>query len=728
LVLTKLYPPVVRPESLRRPDLIARLDAASGRSVILVAAPAGYGKTTLLSRWVAERPDDHLVAWVTTDQADDDPIVLWTHIVSSLKRVVPGLGDSVAPDASGPSMLVDVVLPRLVNLLDALPAVTLVLDDFHRVSSAASRESVAWFLQHAPRTFQLIISTRTDPRLPLAALRARGELVEIRSDLMRFTPLEASDLLNDRLGLGLATEDVASLVERTEGWPAGLYLAALSMGDVTDRSAFVARFGASNRHVLDFLVDEVLASFDEETQRFMLRTSVLERLSGPLCDAVTEGSGSAGRLAEIARTNLFLVPLDDRGEWYRFHHLFGQLVSLELTRQEPDLLPSLHRRASAWHATSGTMGEAIGHALDGDDLATAAELIEGSWIDFTNACRFETLRGWLRRFPDDMVQKDVALLLVDAWVSSLCAMRARAARAIESVERSGDLRAGPLPDGFSSVEASLTVLQAVFPWGDVGAQLRAGRRTAELEPPNSRWQPMSFWAVGMGSFYRGELTEADRSFDEAFALGMVSGQWLVAGSSLAFRSLVAGEAGRLDDQHRLAAQATEFAEGVGIGDVAGEVHLALGSSLIARGRPGDALPLLERGVRVLRSWGQPIDLAEALLRLAPALLATGDRIRGEAAIVEARGLVDSCPDPGNLRDRLKLLDDTLRGSLHGDALTERELGVLRLLAGKASERQIAADLFVSPNTVHSQVRAVFRKLDVTSRAAAVRRGRELGLV
>jgi LuxR family maltose regulon positive regulatory protein len=327
-----------------------------------------------------------------------------------------------------------------------------------------------------------------------------------------------------------------------------------------------------------------------------------------------------------------------------------------------------------------------------------------------------------------MVRKDVALLLVEAWVSSLCARREEAARAIESVEHSGKLRTGPLPDGFSSVEASLTVLHAVFPWGDVGAQLRDGRRTAELEPPDSRWQPMAFWAIGMGSFYRGELSEADSSFDEAFALGLVSGQWLVAGSSLAFRSLVAGEAGRTDDQHLLAVQATEFAEGVGIGDVAGEVHLALGSSLIARGRPDDALPLLERGVRVLRSWGQPIDLAEALLRLAPALRATGDRIRAEAALAEARRLIEACPDPGNLRDRLELLENSLLRSLHGDALTERELGVLRLLAGAGSERQIAVELFVSTNTVHSQVRAVFRKLAVTSRAGAVRRGRELGLI
>ena len=728
IVLTKLHPPITRPQTLRRPDLLARLEAASGSRLVVVAGPAGYGKTTLLGTWTAERSEERLTGWVTLDKADDDPIVLWTHIVRALGRVCPGLGASGLPEASSPGSLIAVVLPRIVNELEAFPPVTLILDDYHRLSSAPSRDSIAWFLAHAPATVQLVVSTRTEPRLPLGAMRAHGELVELRSQALRFSFDEARELLNDTLRLDLAPSEVERLVELTEGWPAGLYLAALSMGEASDRSAFVARFGASSRHVLDFLVDEVLGSFDADTQTFMLHTSVLERLCGPLCDAVTGSSESTSRLEEIARTNLFLVPLDDRGEWYRFHHLFAQLLNLELTRQEPELIPVLHRRASAWHANHGAMDDAIGHALDAGDLSTAAELIEGSWIDFTNACRFETIRGWLRRFPDSMVRTDVGLLLVEAWVSSLCAMRAEATRAIDLIERGGDLTQGPLPDGFSSVESSLTVLRATFPWGDIGAQFENGRRVAELEPPESRWRPFAYWAMAMGHYYRGELAEADHWFDEAFALALVTGQWLVAGSSLAFRSLVAGDDGRLDDHVRLAEQAAEFASGVGIEEVAGEVHLARGSTLLVGGKPDEALPVLERGVRVLRAWGQPIDLAEALLRLVPAVAAVGDRPSAAAALAEARLLVESCIDPGNLKDRLDVMQASFDRSSGHEALTTRELEVLRMLAGPGSERELAARLFVSTNTVHSQVRSVYRKLGATSRAQALRRGRSRGLI
>src|SRR5664279_3461218 len=274
LLLSKLDPPPVRSQTLRRPDLLEQLDTATDRRLVIVAAPAGYGKTTLLSTWVTERAGDHRVCWLTLDEGDNDPTVLWSHLITALQRSCPELGDSVVPAAIGPGMLGDVVLPRLVNALAALPAVTVVLDDFHLLSSAASRDSVAWFLHHAPAVCHLVISTRTEPGLPLAALRAHGDLVEIRSNALRFTLTEGEDLLNRRLGLHLASPDVGRLVERTEGWPAGLYLAALSMGDAGGRHAFVAKFDASNRHVLDFLVDDVLVSYPPAMLEFMLRTSV----------------------------------------------------------------------------------------------------------------------------------------------------------------------------------------------------------------------------------------------------------------------------------------------------------------------------------------------------------------------------------------------------------------------------------------------------------------------
>ena len=599
--------------------------------------------------------------------------------------------------------------------------------------SRASRpaHSIRWFIDHAPPGFQLVLASRTEPVLPVAALRAHGELLELRAGDLRFTCAEADAFLNGRLGLGLAREDVEGLVGRTEGWPAGLYLAALSLQHAADRHALVRRFGGSNRHVIDFLVTEVLNAHDPPAQALMLRTSVLERLSGPLCDAVLEQKGSGAMLNALSRTNLFLVPLDDEGGWYRFHHLFARLLRVEFERREPGLAPALHRRAYCWHRDHGTADEAIRHAIAAGAYAEAAELIQGPWISYANTCRYDTVLAWLRRFPDEILSGDVQLLLIKAWVLSLSAKREEAALAIAAVERLGDLGAGPLLDGFSSGEASLTMLRACFPWGDVGAQLENARRVAELEGPGSPWRPLACWAVGTGLYFRGEPDEADRWFAESAALAPASAQWLAGEASLAYRSWIAGERGRLEEQRVLAETAAGFMREHGTGKVIGLAPLALGVSLAARGRPGEALPLIDRGVTFSRTFGQPIQLANALLGQAPVLRALGEHQRAADAVAEARSILGSCPDPGILAGRLAALGRSpqIRRVQSADQeLTEREIRVLKLLHGDLSERDIGRELYVSHSTVHSHVRAIYRKLAVSSRADALERGRELDLL
>ena len=730
LVTTKLHPPPVREETITRERLLERLRSGSDRSLTLVACPAGFGKTTLLAAWREAEAGRKPVAWLTLDEGDNDPVVLWSHAIEALRRASPAIA-SAAPAHTVVTPVVDVVLPRLVNELDSLGEITLILDDFHRLSSAPARQSITWFVEHAPPGVQLVLASRTEPILPVAALRAHGELLELRAGDLRFTPGEADAFLNGRLGLGLTPDDVEALVGRTEGWPAGLYLAALSLQHAPDRHAFVRRFGASNHHVIDFLVTEVLQAHDPSAQALMLRTSVLERLSGPLCDAVLEQDGSAAMLDALSRTNLFLAPLDDEGRWYRFHHLFAQLLRVELERREPGLAPVLHRRAYAWHREHGTTGEAIQHAIAAGAYAEAAELIQGSWISYANTCRYDTVLAWLRRLPDEVLEGDVQLLLVQAWVLSLSAEREEAALAIAAVEQLGGLSAGPLPDGFSSSEASLTMLRACFPWGDVGAQLDNGRRAAELEGPGSPWRPLACWAVGTGLYFRGEPDEADRWFAESAALAPGSGQWLAGEASLAYRSWIAGERGRLDEQRVLAEAAAEFVREHGTGKVIGVAPLALGVSLAARGRPGEALPLIERGVALSRTFGQPIQLANALLDQAPVLRALGEHQRAADAIAEARSILGSCPDPGILAGRLAALGrpPQIRPVRSGDQeLTQRELRVFKLLRGELSERDIGRELYVSHSTVHSHVRAIYRKLAVSSRAAALERGRQLGLL
>ena len=730
LVGTKLHPPSVRELTIPRERLLERLRSGSDRRLTLVACPAGFGKTTLLAAWreaeVARKP----VAWLTLDEGDNDPVVLWTHAIEALRRASPAVARSVPADTVV-APVVDVVLPRLVNELDGQGPITLILDDVHRLSSVPARASVRWFIDHAPPEFQLVLASRTEPALPVAALRAHGELLELRADDLRFTCAEADAFLNGRLALGLTREDVEGLVAKTEGWPAGLYLAALSLQHAADRHALVREFGGSNRHVVDFLVTEVLQAHDPAAQALMLRTSVLERLSGPLCDAVLEQDGSAAMLEALSRTNLFLVPLDDEGRWYRFHHLFAQLLRVELEQREPGLAPALHRRAYAWHRDHGTTDEAIGHAIAAGAYPEAAELIQGPWVSYANTCRYDTVLAWLRRLPEEILSRDVQLLLVKAWVLSLSARREEAALAIAAVQRLGDLGAGPLPDGFSSGEASLTLLRACFPWGDVGAQVENGRRAAELEGPGSPWRALACWAVGTGLYFRGEPEEADRWFAESAALAPASAQWLAGEASLAYRSWIAGERGRLDEQRVLAEAAAAFVREYEPGKVIGVAPLALGVSLAARGQPGEALPLIERGVAFSRTFGQPIQLANALLGQAPVLRALGEHQRAADTAAEARSVLESCPDPGILTGRLAALDrpPQIRRARPADQeLTQQECRVLKLLQGDLSERDIGRELYVSHSTVHSHVRAIYRKLAVSSRAGALQRGRELGLL
>ena len=501
--------------------------------------------------------------------------------------------------------VIDLVLPRLVNELDGQGEITLILDDFHRVSSEPARASVRWFIEHAPPGFHLVLATRTEPSLPVASLRAHGELLELRAADLRFTHEEADAFLNGRLGLDLTTEDVESLVEKTEGWPAGLYLAALSLQSSADRHAFVRTFGGSNRHVVDFLVTEVLEAHDPPAQALMLHASILERLTGPLCDAVMEQEGSAEVLDAMSRSNLFLVPLDDEAGSYRFHHVFAQLLRVELERREPGLAPTLHRRAYSWHRDHGTTDEAIQHAVAAEAYAEAVELIGTFWIRYANTWRYDTVLAWLRKLPEEVVTSEVHLLLIQAWVLSLSARQEEAERSIAAIERLGDLGVGPLRDGFSSAGASLTMLRASFPWGDVGAQLEHARRAVELEGPGSPWRPLACWAAGVGLYFEGERDEADEWFAEAAALAPASAQWLAGTSSLAYRSQIAGERGRTDEQRILAEAAAQFGREHGTAEAGGTVPLAVGASLAARGRPEEALPLIEHGVALARTFGQP---------------------------------------------------------------------------------------------------------------------------
>jgi LuxR family maltose regulon positive regulatory protein len=676
-----------------------------------VAGPAGFGKSTLLAAWreheLARRP----MAWVTLDGGDDDAVVLWSHVMAAL---------GLPPERAAAAPLEEVVLPRLVNELVEREDVVLVLDDFHRLSSAAARESVAWIVEHLPKTVQLVLSTRADPALPLGALRGHGELVELRADDLRFTLAEAGEFLNARLGLGLAAADVELLVARTEGWPAGIYLAALSLAGTADKPALVRAFDGTSAHVVDFLSTEVLDGFEPELQSFMLRTSVLERLCAPLCDAVVGAPVSAAALESLARTNLFLLPLDDRREWFRFHHLFAQLLRVELQRREGELIPELHARAYAWHRAHGTTDEAIEHAVAAGAHAAAGELMAEAWVHYVNAGRTSSVHDWLERIPAEVLAGDRRLLLVRAWIAALRGSEGDMRAALARVRELGGLDDGPLPDGFASLGSSVSVLSAAFAWGDVGAVLEEGARSAELEGPESPWRPVVTWSLGWAHYCNGDLDLAARWFHETVELTPAAEQWVVGSGAIADLSLIAGMRGHRGEQRRLADEALAMARDHGLLDAreVGEVHTAQGVALRAEGRDAEALPELERGVFLRRLWRQPLDLADGLIALAPAVAAAGDGARAAALFAEAAALLDGCPDPGALPARLAA---ARRSASEGEPLTEREREILRFLGSGLTEREIARELHLSFNTVHSHAKSLYRKLGVSSRAEAVAR-------
>ena len=594
LLVTKLHPPFVPTQTIARERLFERLSDGRGRRLSLVACPAGFGKSTLLAAWRERESRQRPVAWVTLDEGDDDAVVLWSHVIEALGRACPDLAHGALAALAASAPVLEVVLPRLANALAEQGELALVLDDFHRLSSPGTRASVAWFVEHLPATLQLVVSTRTDPALPLGALRARGQLVELRTDELRFTAPEAAEFLNGRLELDLDPRDVELLVARTEGWPAGLYLAALTLAGAADKHELVTTFDGTSAHVVDFLASEVLAAHEPELQDFMLRTSVLERLCAPLCEAVLQMAGAATALDSLARTNLFLLPLDDRREWFRFHHLFAQILRVELGRREPVLVPELHRRAFEWHSALGTTDEAIHHAVSAGAYPEAASLIAETWVHYANVGRTASVGEWLARFPRATLNADAHLLLVRAWVSALSGREGDMRAAIARARALGNLDAGPLADGFASLESSLSVLSATFGWGDVSAILEHGARSAELEGPDSPWRPVITWALGWAHYCNGDFDRAERWLRETTEIAPPAEQWIVGVAAIADLSLIAGLRGRRSEQLRLALEAVDVTRAVGLLDAVedGEVHTAYGVALAAHGRRNEALPEL----------------------------------------------------------------------------------------------------------------------------------------
>ena len=734
---TKLHVPALRHKRISRPALVQALAAAETYKLTLLDAPAGWGKTTVLAQWIAQEQDRHRFAWLSLDPADNDLACFWDYVIAALQQADSGISARAVELLRARADPRQVVLPALLNELAGLEdQIVLVLDDYHLVTNPAIHEELAFVIDRMPPTLRLVLATRSDPPLPLARLRAAGDLLEVRADDLRFVIGEAALLLNEVLGLDLAEEDVALLYGRTEGWAAGLYLAALSLKGRPDAATFIRAFAGDHRHIVDYLSAEVLDGQPPDLRTFLLRTSVLGRLSGPLCDALLQSQMSAATLKRIERDNLFLIPLDSSRHWYRYHHLFGELLRSELQRTEPGLVPALHRRAAAWFQAEGATDDAVHHLAAAGDVPATTEFVAASWGAEYDLGHLDTVSGWLDLLPGHIVSGDPRLCLARAWIALDLGQLQDAGRWIEAVEAA--LTAGRAAGG--TTEAELAVLRAVqrFKIGDVAAAAAAAMRAIRLDLGDSRpGRSAAYCIYGATHYWAGRIPEAWAALSRAAQLADEASNHAGRTYALGYLAVISAERGQLAEAEHLIHRATRDRDAaVSEHFVNMMVSLATAKVLSERGETARAGEAAHRAVVLSQRGAGRLEMAAALLARARNLQDLGDEETAGTSVADARTILRQCRDPGVAG---KLLDTAERRLVlgtprrpapaeFGEELTGKEVEILRLLATPLSRGEIGAQLYVSVNTVKTHQRALYRKLQVADRAAAVSRARELGLL
>src|SRR6201997_3445403 len=585
LLATKLHVPAIGAQLVHRAALLDALSAGRRCKLTLLSAPAGCGKTTLLAQWALGAGENQRFGWLSLDSSDNDPVWFWMYVVAALQKISPRVGIRAVELLAMGADPMQVVLPTLLNDLDTIASpMVLILDDYHLVVRRAVHEQLAFFISRLPANLHLVLATRSDPVLRLARLRASGELAEMRTDDLRFGAIEANHLLNDVLGLDLDHADIQLLHQRTEGWAAGLYLAALSLAGRADAAAFIRTFAGDNRHIVDYLMAEVLDGQPPHLRSFLLRTSILGRLSGALCDALLQTSGSASVLEQMERENLFVVPLDMSREWYRYHQLFGELLRTELHRTEPDLVADLHRRAATWFETEGLIDEAVRHLVAGGDIARSADLIAADWVNEFNGGGLPTVSGWLDLLPDEAVLQDPRLSAARAWIALNLGQFDDAHMWIEAVEAAS--AADTVDHG--SLGAQLVALREVhaFKTGDVAVALEAARRANTLDFDDALHAgSVACGSYGSALYFSGSIDEAQTPFRRAVRLAEKIGDRRRRIYALGYLALIASESGQLADAEHQIRRAT----GVGTDPADGEhfvnamVSLAAATVLDVRG-------------------------------------------------------------------------------------------------------------------------------------------------
>lgn len=635
---TKLYVPRPRTGAVARPRLLARLEEGPYRKLTVVAAPAGFGKTTLVAAWLAAR--ERTVAWLSLDEADRDPGRLRAYLVAALERACPR-ADAALLKAAGAASSDEALAALAHEVAVSCGELVLVLDDFHRLGDPAAEATVAFLLDHLPPGARLVLTTREDPALPLARLRARDELTELRADELRFTPAEAADFLRAATGRELDAALVEALEARTEGWAAGLQLAAVSLRGAVDAARFVASFTGSHRFVADYLVEEVLQRQPPEVRAFLLRTSVVERMCGPLCDVLTGDPAGRGRatLQALERADLLLVPLDDERVWYRYHHLLGDVLRLRLHEERPDEVAGLHAAASAWLEAEGHRGDAVEQALASGDVERSAGLVERSWFETHAQHRYETVRDWLDRLPDEVVRDRPGLAIAAGWtelmLGRLESVEPRFAEADAALAAAAESARGPGSAsgadaaGASQARGQRVALAAGRAYlaqarGELAATVEHARRVLELDPDGTTpWHGAAATLAGIAAWRSGDLATAERQVAATRAAFLEAGELVdaISVTQVLAEILVAmGRLGAAAEAYRSSSRLAESLEGGAPADAA-DLYRGYAEVLRERGELDAARRTLRRAREVaargaVPDWRHRVETSEALLAIA----------------------------------------------------------------------------------------------------------------
>ena len=690
LVATKFHVPP--PGLVPRPRLLERLAQGIGRGLTVVCTPAGFGKTTLLGDWA--RRSRQPIAWLSLDAGDNDPARFWRYVVSALERARPGTCAPVKALLRGAQQSPrEAVVTTVINELMTLPSgdqIALILDDYHLIEAPPVHDSVTFLLDRLPPGLRLVLASRVVPPLPLARRRAGGQLAELRAPDLRFTLEETAAFLREATGLDLPPASVAALQDRTEGWAAGVQLAALSLQGQSDPAGFVATFAGSNRYVLDYLTEEVLARQPEEAVRFMLETSVLDRLCGPLCDAVTGRGGSQARLETLERANLFVVPLDEVRRWWRYHHLFASLLRNRLADEQPARVPELHRAAATWHEEHGFADEAVRHALAAGEADWAARLVERHVEGLLRRSEGATLRRWLSALPAAAVRGRARLCLAQAIIATVGgrldgveplladAERAFAATGDEPHEPS----IGRAMSVLANVPASIAFLHAELARlrGDAARAVSCDRQAmAHLTEEDWLLRSQVAWNLAVADWLRGRLKEAEHGLAEVVAERSMTGESY-------FTLRAACDLGQVQQaQGRLGAALRTYQQGLEMGSEAdhqlppaGMAHVALAEVLYERDELAAAQEHAARGVALCRQLAFTQPLATGLVMLARIREVQGDAAGAVDAIRQAEK-VEPSPQVTPLLNPVPAWQARLmlaRGEVAaaGHWATERELG------------------------------------------------------